>query len=124
MLKKAKPKPVSKQEVLGWLQDGAFTIANGEVYTRAGRKLVQRMNNRKGCDHGDARVDLKYDGKRKSMHVSQLVWMWGTNSTIPDGYEIHHRDEDPNNNDFDNLMCLHPIDHAKMHAVSEEPLPF
>jgi hypothetical protein len=124
MLKKVKPKPVTKQEVLDWLQEGAFTIADGEVYTRAGRQLVQRLNKRKGSERGDARVDLKYGGKRRSINVSHLVWMWGTNSVIPDGYEIHHMDEDPTNNNFDNLVALHPIDHAKMHATVEEPIPF
>ena len=124
MFKKAKPKPVTKQEVLDWLQEGAFTISDGEVYTLAGRKLVQRENKRKRCDHGDPRVDLVCDGRRKSMHVSQLVWMWHTNAVIPDGWEVHHMDEDPNNNDFDNLLCLHPIDHAKMHPGKQEPTPF
>ena len=125
MLKKKKPTPVTKQEVLDWLQDGAFTVAEGQIYTRDGRCLVQRINKRKRCEHGDARVDLCFGGRRKSMHVSHLIWMWGTNSVIPDGYEIHHRDENPLNNAFDNLLCLHPIDHAKLHAtVEEEPTPF
>ena len=124
MLKKAKPKPVTRQEVLDWLQEGAFTISDGEVYTRAGRKLVQRINNRRRCEHGDPRVDLKYLGKRKSMHVSHLVWMWHTSATIPDGWEVHHRDEDPTNNNFENLLCLHPIDHAKMHPGTKDDTPF
>lgn len=123
MLKKLKPKPVTKQDVLDWLQDGTFTIADGQIYTRDGRALVQRMNKRRRCEHGDPRVDLFHGGRRKSMHVSHLIWMWGTNCTIPDGFEIHHRDEDPNNNDFNNLLCLHAIDHAKLHAV-EDDTPF
>lgn len=124
MLKKVKPKQVSKQEVLDWLQEGAFTISDGEVYTRAGRRLVQRENKRRGCDHGDARVDLKYGGKRRSINVSHLVWMWNTKTVIPDGFEIHHNDEDPTNNNWDNLIAVHSMDHLKLHARFEEPVPF
>lgn len=121
---KVNPKPVkvTNREVLDWLRDGVFTIADGEVYTRSGRRLAQRINKRRGCEHGDARVDLICGGKRKSMHVSQLVWMWGTKSVIPDGYEIHHWDEDPTNNEFSNLIALHPIDHGKFHVY--EAVPF
>lgn len=115
---------VTKQEVLDWLQDGAFSIADGEIYTRAGRQLVQRINKRKRCEHGDPRVDLIYGGKRTSINVSHLIWMWHTNSVLPDGFEIHHRDEDCTNNDFNNLIAVHPIDHGKLHAGVEEEAPF
>lgn len=115
---------VSKQTILEWLQDGVFTIEDGEVYSSLGRKLVQRINKRKRSEHGDPRVDLCYDGKRASVHVSHLVWMWHTDSVLPDGFEVHHRDEDPTNNNWDNLLAVHPLDHAKLHAVAEEEVPF
>lgn len=114
---------VTKQEVLGWLQDGTFTIEDGEVYSRTGRKLTQRINKRKRCEHGDPRVDLVFS-KRISLHVSHLIWMWNTNSVFPDGFEIHHRDEDPTNNNFDNLIAVHPLDHGKLHAGVVEEVPF
>jgi hypothetical protein len=114
-------KKVTKHEVLEWLKDGIFSIVDGQVYSSSGRQLVQRINKRRGCQHGDPRVDLKYDGKRRSIHVSHLVWMWGTKSVIPDKFEIHHWDEDPTNNDFSNLIAVHPIDHVKLHACEEVP---
>lgn len=43
---------VTKHEVLEWLKDGIFSIVDGQVYTRAGRQLVQRINKRRGCQHG------------------------------------------------------------------------
>ncbi len=116
---------VTKQEILDWLQKGVFTIADGEVYSLSGRKLVQRINKRKRCEHGDPRVDLVYGGKRTSAHVSHLIWMWHTNTVLPDGFEIHHRDEDPTNNNFSNLIAVHPMDHVKLHACGvEEEVPF
>lgn len=115
---------VTKQEVLEWLQDGIFTIADGEVYSSSGRKLTQRINKRRRCEHGDPRVDLVYGGKRTSIHVSHLIWMWNTGVVIPDGFEIHHRDEDPLNNAWSNLIAVHPMDHGKLHAGVEEEVTF
>lgn len=115
---------VSKQEILEWLRDGVFSIDDGEVYTSLGRKLVQRINKRKRCEHGDPRVDLYYEGRRVSIHVSHLIWMWHTNAVLPDGFEIHHRDEDPTNNEFSNLIAVHPMDHNKFHAGVQEEVPF
>jgi hypothetical protein len=115
---------VTKQEILEWLQEGVFYLAGGHVFTRAGRQLAQRINNRNRCEHGDPRVDLWYSGRRASINVSHLVWMWHTNYVLPDGFEIHHRDEDCTNNEFDNLLALHPIDHGKLHASVEEEVPF
>ena len=116
---------VTKQQVLDWLQKGVFTIADGEVYSLSGRKLVQRINKRKRCEHGDPRVDLYYEGKRTSLNVSHLIWMWYTNTVLPDGFEIHHRDEDPTNNNFSNLIAVHPMDHVKLHACGVvEEVPF
>lgn len=115
---------VSKQQILEWLQDGVFSIEDGEVYSKTGRKLIQRINKRKRCEHGDPRVDLYYGGKRASINVSHLVWMWHTNALIPDGFEIHHRDEDPTNNDFSNLLAVHPMDHNKLHSDANEEVPF
>ena len=114
----------TREVILGWLQEGMFTIADGQVFSRSGRQLVQRINKRRRCDHGDPRVDLVCQGKRVSVHVSHLVWMWGTNTVLPAGWEVHHRDEDCTNNDFSNLIAVHPIDHAKLHALCEEEIPF
>lgn len=46
----------------------------------------------------------------------RLVWIAGTLSPIPKGFEIHHRDEDFTNDCFENLICLHKIDHRKIHG--------
>lgn len=115
---------VTKQDILNWLKAGAFSIVDGEVYSRRGRRLVQRINKRKRCEHGDPRVDLVHGGKRASVHVSHLIWMSETNCVLPDGFEIHHRDEDPMNNNFSNLICVHPLDHNKLHATAQEEVPF
>lgn len=61
---------------------------------------------------------------RKAMCVSKLQWMARTGSAVPKGFEVHHRDGDFRNNDWDNLLCLHRLDHRKMHeaeGVDEAP---
>lgn len=115
---------VTKQEILKWLRRNVFIVVDGEVYTRTGRKLKQRINKRRRCEHGDPRVDLCYKGKRISIHVSHLVWMSNTDCVLPDGFQVHHRDEDPTNNNFENLIAVHPLDHTKLHAGVEEEIPF
>lgn len=48
-----------------------------------------------------------------------------TGQPIPKGYEVHHRNEDPLDNSFDNLICLHPLDHSKLHhQTTDEDVPF
>lgn len=38
---------------------------------------------------------------------------------IPDGFHIHHVDENPLNNSIENLECLSPADHAQRHVGGE-----
>ena len=80
--------------------------------------LVQRINKRKRMEGGDPRVDLCHDRLRRSCHVSQLVWMYHHECLIPEGFEIHHMDEDRMNNSFHNLICVSSLDHAKLHCVT------
>ena len=109
------------EQVFRWLDDGIFRVEGGRVFNKHGKELTQRTNTRRAMDDGDARVDLFHDGLRRSVHVSQLVWMWGTGAVIPEGFEIHHRDEDPHNNDYENLICVHRRDHPKLHRSKNEP---
>jgi len=53
--------------------------------------------------------------------------MWNTREVIQLGWQIHHVDEDKQNNRFENLMCVHPLDHYKLHRdveVAEDEVPF
>lgn len=57
-------------------------------------------------------------GKRgieeKSLHRRIWVDHFGE---IPKGYHIHHKDEDPGNNDINNLECLSPKQHRAKHKM-------
>lgn len=61
-----------------------------------------------------------YTGRKKSKHVfaHHISVCDGLGITeIPKGWCVHHCDEDPYNNDFDNLVLLSVPDHARLHAA-------
>jgi hypothetical protein len=43
------------------------------------------------------------------------IWEEYNNKTIPSGYHIHHIDGDSHNNSPENLLCVSPEEHWKMH---------
>lgn len=43
------------------------------------------------------------------------VWRF-YHGDIPKGFDIHHKDGDPGNNDVDNLECLSKVGHGKRHG--------
>lgn len=53
------------------------------------------------------------NGKRKGVHV--LVWEKYYNKNVPDGYVIHHKDENKFNNDIKNLELMKHGEHSRMH---------
>ena len=55
----------------------------------------------------------KIDGNRKRLHV--YVWE-KFNGPVPQGYNIHHFDENKNDNQIDNLMCMTKSEHHTWHA--------
>lgn len=119
--------PLAKMEdVFSWFEECIFSVlvdedGNADVY-KGDRKLTQRINSRKGMEGGDPRVTLSHDGSKRDCNVSQLVWMCNTSCVIPDDFEVHHIDENPLNNSFENLLLVHKNDHPKLHrgSVPEE----
>lgn len=52
-------------------------------------------------------------GKRERLHC--YVWRY-FNGPIPDGYHIHHKDENKGNNEIDNLACVPVSEHTSYHS--------
>ena len=130
-MSKKEPKYITAtiEEVWDWLADGVYTVHDGGKVYKGTKLLAQRTNCRQRMDDGDPRVDLWHLGKRRSCHVSQLVWMVNAGCPIPEGFEMHHRDENPHNNVFNNLLCIHKTDHPKLHepeatGVENDEIPF
>lgn len=49
-------------------------------------------------------------------YLHRDIWRDHNGRDIPDGWHIHHTDEDPFNNDPSNLKLLSPAEHAQEHA--------
>ena len=119
---------MNRELVLEWLSDSRFVIqvvGDKTLVLSPSRKILkQRKNSRRGSNNGDARVDLcgtESGGSVKiSINVSHLVWMNRTEQIIPDGWEIHHLGGNCENNLFENLVCVHPQDHLKLHGQFSE----
>lgn len=47
--------------------------------------------------------------------MHRYIWTY-YNGSIPDGCEIHHKDENPANNNIENLECLSKKEHKQLHA--------
>lgn len=63
-----------------------------------------------------------YTGRKKSKHIFQHseVYCKATGLTeVPKGYCIHHCDQNPHNNDFNNLIMMTLVEHVKLHRVLE-----
>lgn len=55
-----------------------------------------------------------YKGKRERLHV--YVWRH-FNGPVKDGFHVHHKDEDKNNNEIENLVCTRGTTHSKYHLL-------
>lgn len=58
-------------------------------------------------------------GKRERLHV--YVWR-KEHGEIPNGYHVHHRDEDKDNNEPENLVCISGKAHTFFHASERAAL--
>lgn len=58
---------------------------------------------------------FQHNGRR----LHRAVWEYH-NGPIPDGYHVHHKDEDRSNNSIENLELLPAADHLSQHSGKEE----
>lgn len=56
-----------------------------------------------------------YQGKRERLHV--YVWRY-FNGPVKDGYHVHHKDENKDHNDIENLACIPETLHERHHGCS------
>ena len=120
------PLSLTDEEILTLFEEGQYQayLNTGEICSKEGDKLKTRAT--RGREKEYLSVRLYKAPKTKEISLSRLIWMLGTGSLIPEGFEIHHEDGNPKNNSFDNLYALHAIDHLKLHngELLEEVVPF
>lgn len=54
--------------------------------------------------------------KGKKIDVHRFVWEENF-GPIPEGYEIHHIDNNTRNNDINNLLCVTRSEHTRLHGL-------
>ena len=52
-------------------------------------------------------------------YLHRYIWE-EYNGKIPEGYHIHHQDEDKSNNDISNLQCVTRSEHMKIHRIGKK----
>ena len=83
-------------------EDGQPIVYKGE------RELKQSLNtthHKYGKDMSYYIVSLYLDGKQRGYMVSNVVWVY-FNSSIPEGYDVDHINDDPLDNRIENLQLL------------------
>ncbi len=60
----------------------------------------------------------KYRGKYAYEH--HLVWWKHSGFTIPEGYSIHHKNEEPHDNRLENLELISRSTHVKIHRPKKD----
>lgn len=125
------PERLSDEEVIAVFLLGAYRLVpeTGEVFGQQGTKIWYYFSRSTLRRDGQKRLFCRiyYKGARRAIAVSRLVWMVASGRTIPFGFEVHHYDENPENNAWSNLFCLSELDHRKLHnqsLVKEEEVPF
>lgn len=58
--------------------------------------------------------------KARNHKYYRRLWETLNGKKIPDGYHIHHLDNDKTNNDIKNLLCLSPQEHFEIHRKNFE----
>lgn len=61
-----------------------------------------------------------HDTKRP-VRLHKYVWEY-YNGPIPKGYQVHHKDFNPDNNDISNLELMSKADHLKYHANLQDKI--
>jgi plasmid replication initiation protein len=126
MANKQYPETLTNEEILKLSARGQYIadLESGVILTKQGHYKKPYI----GGEGNALYTKLKHQGKYKTISVHRLIWMVGTGHTIPESWEVHHRDENNRNNCFTNLICLHPIDHKKLHYgpsnTKENHVPF
>ena len=65
-------------------------------------------------------VYFRRAGRLKSVLLHRIVWAFHNDWTgIPDGYDVHHKDENPANNQSSNLQLLPRFEHRSGHKLGK-----
>jgi hypothetical protein len=120
MTTKRSHRRLSDARVCRLIGQDSYLVETGEgnVYSASGDPL-------KIVTHRGHRYVRLFDGDAATkIAVARVVWMAVVGEPPPEGFEVHHRDDNPRNDGWDNLLCVHKLDHKKLHETPDEEVPF
>lgn len=121
---------LTQQDILWLLNEKLYVVDRdtGEVTGPRGKVVTHIYGGRqpRGAEGNLGRkfVRLYHHNKRVVISVPKLVWMSVTGQVVPPNFEIDHDDGDRRNDSWENLVCLHKLDHRKKHRQVEVEIPF
>ena len=123
---------LSHREIIKLVDSGRYIVDLEKGVILQGKTKVPLFtytgSEQEGKDNADYLwVRLYKSPAYRCLPVAHVIWIMGTRSPVPRGFEIHHMDEDRQNNAFLNLYALHKVDHRKWHAgneLSKTQVPF
>ena len=83
---------------------------NWEVYSTYSKTYLKKLVNKKGYYH----YDIKVNGRKHKVFLHRLIYET-IKGAIPEGYVIHHIDENKHNNNPENLAAMPFSEHSSMH---------
>lgn len=116
--------PIPDERLLGLIESGDIVVGldNPETISVFGRSnrayLIGGGGKRNAPDsHKRWAFGFKIQGRRRTIVRAKLVYLAGSRRPIPNDFDIHHLDEDPYNDDYENLISLHKDDHKNYTQV-------
>ena len=82
---------------------------------RGKENVKTTWGNAKISSCGHYRITSRKEGYNNRF-VHRIIWESFYEKKIPDGYDIHHVDNNPLNNSIQNLQCVEHSKHASFHA--------
>ena len=65
--------------------------------------------------YGSGSITAKGYIRKNGVMVHRIVWE-RENGRIPDGFQVHHKDGNKENNNIDNLELLSALEHKRIHS--------
>lgn len=98
-------------------------LETAEVW-KNGKLLVPSLVGTENKNGTRYRLEICHENGKRTITRARLVYLAGSLTPIPEGFEIHHIDKDRYNDCWDNLIAVSHLDHLKLHQVGVSDVPF
>lgn len=66
--------------------------------------------------------NVPVEGRRRRYPMRAHIYVWKKyHGDIPEGFDVHHKDEDTSNNDISNLELIPHSEHMRLHGTENAP---